>query len=122
MKTFWDKKYAPWVGKRFGYLTIISEPFYENKSRKIICRCDCGGIKTTRVAHLISGKTKSCGCYRKKVASDTKSKNKKLLLNYASEEKLQKLYRYFLRKQFSMILYDDFCDDVCKIFMEYRNE
>jgi|WetSurMetagenome_2_1015567.scaffolds.fasta_scaffold45095_4 hypothetical protein len=54
---------------KFGMLTVI-ERAKNNKSGKArwLCQCDCGKLTTVLADSLISGKTKSCGCYRKNVA------------------------------------------------------
>ena len=47
------------VGDRFGDLVIIGND--SNKPRHMLCRCDCGNIKSIHSYSLTSGKTKSCG-------------------------------------------------------------
>lgn len=54
-------------GNKFGRLTIVSEGprgSYKNK-RQVWCKCDCGNPELTLVTtnNLISGNTKSCGCF-----------------------------------------------------------
>jgi len=51
-----------YIGKRFGFLTVIgiNKP---GTVRRFMCRCDCGNIKNVRPIELVTGKTKSCGCY-----------------------------------------------------------
>lgn len=48
------------VGDRFGRLTLqtITRPM-------CWCICDCGTRKMFQKQHVVSGHTKSCGCYRK---------------------------------------------------------
>ena len=53
------------LNKKFNYLTIIDGPIIKNKKTYWICRCDCGKIKQIRADQLKSGKTKSCGCFKK---------------------------------------------------------
>lgn len=57
-------KHADITGQRFGKLTAI-EPVGRNKHRNIIwkCVCDCGKEHFAEAAALISGNTKSCGCF-----------------------------------------------------------
>lgn len=52
------------TGKKFGRLTVI-EFDHKDKQRHIYwkCRCDCGNIRVVNSYNIISGKTKSCGCY-----------------------------------------------------------
>jgi len=55
------------TGKRFGLLTVTGL----HERRKIdsfwSCVCDCGNTSIVRSAHLRTGNTQSCGCYRKRV-------------------------------------------------------
>jgi hypothetical protein len=37
------------------------------------CRCSCGVEKRVRVCHIESGRSKSCGCYRKEIATEGKT-------------------------------------------------
>jgi hypothetical protein len=50
-------------GKIFGRLTIVREVPPLNAKRIFICKCICGNEKITRLADLIRGKVKSCGCF-----------------------------------------------------------
>lgn len=57
------------VGKRFGKLTVVacadtaySKNGYSYKMWR--CKCDCGNYKNISTGNLVSGNTKSCGCYR----------------------------------------------------------
>jgi hypothetical protein len=59
-----------YVGQKFGRLTIIKEEsIMKNKKSNIIatCECECGGSKTADRYGIVSGKTTSCGCFRKEV-------------------------------------------------------
>ena len=51
-------------GQKFGRLTAI-EPAGYTKSKRIAwqCRCDCGKEIVVPSDKLISGRTKSCGCF-----------------------------------------------------------
>lgn len=113
-----DKKYAPWIGRRFGFLTVLTEPVRGKYARCVTCRCDCGNTTSVYIQHLTAGHVKSCGCYRKKVCSDTKSKAGKLELNYAAENKLQRMYYYFLEKRDNFPEFPEFCKAIRTIFME----
>lgn len=54
------------IGRRFGKLTVIAN---SNRRGFVICKCDCGNSHEVYIYNLTSYKTKSCGCYRKEVAS-----------------------------------------------------
>lgn len=47
----------------FGRLTVINEVSHlPNRDRRYLCKCSCGGSKTTSAANLRTGTTRSCGC------------------------------------------------------------
>ena len=53
-------------GRRFGRLIVIKET--EHRCRGYIvwyCKCDCGNTTWMNSRSLMSGNTKSCGCYRR---------------------------------------------------------
>lgn len=54
-------------GMKFGCWTTL-EPV---GNRKWLCECECGTRKAVYSSNLISGKSKSCGCLRRKVLSTT---------------------------------------------------
>lgn len=54
------------TGQRFGRLTVIGKsPSATGGFSVWECRCECGTVKTVRGKLLRSGKTTSCGCYRR---------------------------------------------------------
>ena len=59
------------VGDRFGKWTLIEHP---HKTRKWICRCDCGTVREVRADALKAGQTLSCGCDTKRLQSEAKIK------------------------------------------------
>lgn len=55
------------IGDKFGKLTLIS--YFQNdpgKPRKGVFRCECGVEKNIRLGHVVTGKTVSCGCVKRK--------------------------------------------------------
>ena len=64
--------------QRFGRLVAI-EATGKDKHGVIIwkCQCDCGNTRVVRSRNLLSGNTKSCGCYSSEVASKTATKDLK---------------------------------------------
>ncbi len=52
------------TGERFGKLVAI-EATEQRKHGKVVwlCRCDCGNTCMVMSTRLVSGHTKSCGCY-----------------------------------------------------------
>ena len=69
------KRLKDLTGKRFERLTVISRA--ENQGKQpcwnCICHCDCGNEVKVVVqgTSLVSGHTKSCGCYNKERLSET---------------------------------------------------
>jgi hypothetical protein len=57
------------IGEVFHKLTVIGEASKKGKSRRWLCRCDCGCISTVHSHSLTSGRTKSCGCSRRERAA-----------------------------------------------------
>lgn len=52
-----------YIGKRYGKLIILNESCDSTpKHRKMLCKCDCGNIKSVYLNSLRNGSTKSCGC------------------------------------------------------------
>jgi len=51
-------------GARFGRWTVVSEP-EAGKNRTVGCECDCGTTRDVVIGHLLTGRTKSCGCLRR---------------------------------------------------------
>ena len=61
------------IGEQYGRLTIVdideSRTSQENKNGKhgglfVVCKCDCGNIKTYSYRAIKYGHTMSCGCYK----------------------------------------------------------
>lgn len=50
-------------GQRFGRLTVVREVKVGSHGAKTwLCKCDCGGTRTTSSGALTNGNVKSCGC------------------------------------------------------------
>lgn len=47
---------------KINKLTVLS---YDCEKKKYKCKCECGNITFASGAKILSGHTKSCGCYRK---------------------------------------------------------
>lgn len=52
------------LGKPFGRWTVVSVAKSDGKNILLNCRCECGTDRIIRKSHLISGESKSCGCWR----------------------------------------------------------
>lgn len=59
------------TGQRFGRLTAVAR-VKQSRMSQWRCICDCGAEAIVYAAHLLAGRTKSCGCYRLQRNSETK--------------------------------------------------
>lgn len=64
------------IGKRFGRLSVVSFDKYDAgnnkrgfKRARWTCLCECGRVVSVYTSSLASGKTKSCGCLQKEMAT-----------------------------------------------------
>jgi len=55
------------VGKKFNRLTVIKKDGHIGKKLVWECLCDCGNITRVATSEIISGHTKSCGCWNHEV-------------------------------------------------------
>lgn len=55
-------------GDSFNRWTII-KPVRVRDRLEYDCRCDCGNRATVQGKHLVAGRSKSCGCFRKEILS-----------------------------------------------------
>lgn len=58
------KKLIDLVGQRFERLTVVEYIGREHHSSKWRCLCDCGVEVLAQRSALVTGTTKSCGCFR----------------------------------------------------------
>jgi hypothetical protein len=66
------------TGMQFGLLTVLQfkgfKKFRTTRSPVWMCKCECGTIKhSLRSSDLRSGRTISCGCHKKAMASKIKT-------------------------------------------------
>ena len=61
-KTLEDYK-TELVGNTYGWLTVL-DVYKTNFNKRIcLCKCRCGVEKEIDLVKIVSGHTKSCGCY-----------------------------------------------------------
>lgn len=56
------------AGQRFGRLTVIKRAFIGKGNVRWHCYCNCGEQCTILASQLKSGRTTSCGCYRREAS------------------------------------------------------
>lgn len=57
-------------GQRFGRLLVLYLTTSDkHRSRRWVCKCDCGEYVVVRASNLKKGATKSCGCLNRELAS-----------------------------------------------------
>lgn len=57
-------------GQRFGNLVVLHHEITPGNKTFWLCKCDCGKDVLVGYGELKSGNTKSCGCLRRKLASE----------------------------------------------------
>ena len=70
-------KYKHLIGSTINGWTILDilPPNNEERNTFALCRCQCGTIKEVRITYLINGRSKDCGCGRKKMLQETRTKS-----------------------------------------------
>lgn len=64
------------IGRKFGRLTVIERAEnYKNGSTRWLCRCECGKELILLRSSIVSGHTKSCGCYSRDYHRETRYKH-----------------------------------------------
>lgn len=64
------QKYIEMIGKKYNRLTVIGVMRSERDSKVICeCECECGKKCRTYANNLLSGRIKSCGCWRVELMS-----------------------------------------------------
>jgi len=61
---------SSYIGRRFGYLTVLEKIESDGNRFRYLCKCDCGAETVADIRNLRTGHTKSCGCYRRAVTSE----------------------------------------------------
>jgi hypothetical protein len=57
------------IGQKFNMLTVLEELPVGPNGRVLRCQCDCGNIKQVLLPHLMRSLIKSCGCYKRTLAT-----------------------------------------------------
>lgn len=67
------KKYHS--GDRHNSIVLTGKAYFKGYALYVECMCNCGTILFTQLQHLLSGHTKSCGCYKNEILSQNKFKH-----------------------------------------------
>ena len=86
------------IGKRYGYLEIVSIAKYRGSTLHVLTKCDCGKEGIYILESIERGKVTSCGCVKDKNSITYKKKLKERLLSLIKIEGecwvWQGMYRY----------------------------
>lgn len=65
------------TGQKFGRLKVMPAYRHDKKIHTTfwLCKCDCGNFTFVKRTNLISGNTKSCGCYAKQVKKEINTRH-----------------------------------------------
>lgn len=80
------------TGKKFGRLTVMEYIGIENHHSLWKCKCECGNEKVVGGNYLITGRTKSCGCYQ------LESIKTRSITHGLSNERLYNIWKNMLRR------------------------
>lgn len=65
------------TGEKFGRLTAVCWHHREGANTYWECTCDCGNATVVSLSSLVSGNTKSCGCYGREQKRNATTKHNK---------------------------------------------
>ena len=65
-----------YTGQKFNRMTAISYSHTLKSHRYWKCKCECGNYTIVQIRAVVSGNTKSCGCYNKEKVQKTGKANK----------------------------------------------
>lgn len=83
------------VGEKFSRLQVLSKVEKGNGRSNWLCQCDCGNQKIVDGYSLKSGRTTSCGCYKKEINEARHLESlKKKQQNSSIKEPIGKEYGY----------------------------
>ena len=85
------------IGQHFGKLMVLQEgPLTGKRNRRtMLCRCDCGTEKVITLEKLRSGRSKSCGCLRREVASLVGKQNR---THGKTKERIYNIWRSMVQR------------------------
>lgn len=102
--------------QKFNRLMAL-EPIKKNNRIYWKCQCDCGNIVEVRADGLLSGKTKSCGCYKKEILIKHNKIRQTLDLTNQRFGKLTAIKSTNLANEDGRIIWECVCDcgNICYV-------
>lgn len=75
------KRVGDLTGKRFGQVLVIKQAESDKwKKKQWLCKCDCGNDKILVGNELVNGRSKSCGCRRRRLMTPSEYCNENYVL------------------------------------------
>lgn len=68
------ERFIDLTGQKFNNWTVLSV-YDKSSNTSFLCKCDCGNERVVRGSHLVRGESKSCGCLKNTILSNTLKKN-----------------------------------------------
>lgn len=62
-------------GNQYGRWMVLNKNYVEKYTRYWLCQCECGTEKYVNSGSLVSGRTRSCGCYHAELISSWNGEN-----------------------------------------------
>lgn len=91
------------VGRRFGRLVVLRRAVNrKNHQARWYCRCECGDFSIVSGYRLRSGRTKSCGCWKRDTASIVYTEIGKRKMKHGKEPiRLYRIWRNMKQRCFN---------------------
>lgn len=113
------------TGQKFNRLTVISRDKSKRTRRGTywLCRCDCGNYTVVDRYKLISGHTKSCGCYQRERSREI---HRKTIKHNMSKTRIYRVWSSMMDRCFNpnskeRRLYGGRGITVCEEWRDFRN-
>jgi hypothetical protein len=74
------------IGQKFHLYEVVAYEGRRNNITYVICRCDCGEIRSVAAPDLLSGHSKSCGCTKAEITRKIKTKHGQAIPGSVSRE------------------------------------
>lgn len=85
------------LGEKYGYLTVVSEPYRNKNKTKVLAQCKCGIVKEYYVENILNGVTTSCGCYHKEILTKHGNSRSQIYKIWSNMKKrcINKKYKFY---------------------------